>query len=70
MQFVENWEAFAGGWALFLDEAECCLWRTLFLDGGKVPIIEVGYRLWGSWTPFLDGVEIPIIEVRCRLWRS
>jgi len=37
---VENWKAFAGGWAPFLDEAECCLWRTLFLDGGKVPIIE------------------------------
>jgi hypothetical protein len=44
MQFVDNWKAFAGGWAPFLDEAECCLWRTLFLDGGNVPIIEAGYR--------------------------
>ena len=36
---MENWKAFAGGWTSFLDEAECCLWGTLFLDGGKVPII-------------------------------
>ena len=48
MQFVENWKAFAGVWAPFLDEAEYYLWRILFLDGVKVPIIEVRYRLWGS----------------------
>lgn len=43
------------GWTPFLDEVECCLWRTPFLDGVQVLAVEAGYRLWISWTPFLDG---------------